>query len=63
VAGRLSAAQLVVVHGGQVVMNQRIGVDHLDGGCQREDGGGVAPERLGGGERQHRANALAAGQQ
>ena len=29
VAGRLAAAQVVVIHGGKIVMHQRIGVDHL----------------------------------
>jgi hypothetical protein len=32
VAGRLAAAQIVVVHRRQVVVDQRVGVDHLDGG-------------------------------
>ncbi len=31
VAGRLAAAQVVVVHGWQVVVDQAVGVDHLDG--------------------------------
>ena len=36
VAGRLAAAQLVVVHRRQVVVDQRVGVDHLDRGRQRQ---------------------------
>ena len=31
VHGRLAAAQVVVVHGRQVVVDQRVAVDHLDG--------------------------------
>ena len=31
VAGRPAAAQVVVVHRRQVVVDQRVGVDHLDG--------------------------------
>ena len=31
VAGRLAAAQVVVVEGGQVVVDERVGVQHLEG--------------------------------
>ena len=36
VAGRPAAAQVVVVHRRQVVVDQRIGVDHLDGAGRRQ---------------------------
>ena len=48
VAGGLAAAQLVVVHRGQVVVDQRVGVDHLDRGGERQHlagGRGRAPRR------------------
>ena len=35
VTGGLPAAELVVVHRRQVVVDQRVGVDHLDGGSER----------------------------
>jgi hypothetical protein len=63
VTGRLAAAQLVVVHGREVVVNQRVGVDHLDRRRDRKDLVGVAAERLRGRERQHRPDALAARQE
>ena len=59
--GGLAAAQHVVVHAGQVVVHQRIGVDQLDRGA-----GDLAAARaraaghLAGGERQQRPHALAA---
>ena len=33
--GGLSTSQIIIVHGGQVVVNQRHGVDHLQGDCSR----------------------------
>ena len=62
VAGRSAAAQVVVVHGRQVVVDERIAVDHFDGA-----GRGVhLPERqaegFGGGVDQRRADALAGGE-
>jgi hypothetical protein len=41
VAGRPAAAQVVVVHRGQVVVDEAVGVDALDGG-RGESGVGVA---------------------
>ena len=63
VAGGLAAAQVVVVHGRQVVVDERVGVDHLDRRRERQHVLGVAPERLGRGQGQHRPDALAARQQ
>ena len=37
VAGGLAAAQVVVVQGGQIVVDQRIGVEHLQGRAQAGD--------------------------
>jgi hypothetical protein len=34
VAGGLAAAQVVVVQGGQVVVDERVGVEHLEGRAQ-----------------------------
>jgi hypothetical protein len=63
VRGRAAATEVVVVHRRQVVVDERVGVDQLD-----RSGGGQDPFRrdLGrarGGEDQHRADALAAGEQ
>ena len=33
-AGRFAAAQVIVIEGGQVVVDQRIGMQHLDGCAQ-----------------------------
>ncbi len=63
VAGRPAAAQVVVVHRGEVVVDQRIGVDQLDRDRQRKHPLGVAAERRGGRERQHRPDPLAAREQ
>ena len=38
VAGRGTPAQIVVVHGGQIVMDKGIGVDHLQPGREGKDG-------------------------
>ena len=45
VAARLAAAQVVVVHGRQVVVHQRIGVQHFDGGGDA-GGAGAATENM-----------------
>ena len=36
VIGRLAAAQIVVIHGRQIVVDEGIGVDALDGASQRQ---------------------------
>ena len=63
VAGRLAAAKPVVVHRREVVVDQRVGVDHLDRRGEREHLVRRAADRLGRGEREHRPDALAAGEQ
>src|SRR3954453_19098346 len=63
VAGRAAAGQLVVVHRGEVLVNEGVRVDELERGGEREHGGGVAAGGAGRGEREHGTDALAAGQQ
>ena len=72
VRGRPAAAQRVVVHRRQVVVDERIGVNHLEraGRRQRQRVRGLVGvlaellgDRFGGGERQHRTQPLAAGEQ
>ena len=59
------AAQVVVVHAGEIVVHQRVGMDDFDRG--REVGhalrGGFARHRLGGGEDERRPQALAGREQ
>ena len=45
VAGGLAAAQIVVVQGGQVVVDERVGVEHLQGRAQPLDSRREAPRR------------------
>ena len=33
--GRAAAPQVIVIHRGQIVVHERVGVDQLDGGCER----------------------------
>ena len=46
VAGGLAAAEVVVVEGGQVVVDEGVGVKHLEGGAEL-DGGGLGLNRRG----------------
>jgi hypothetical protein len=45
VDGRFAAAQVVVVHAGHVVVDQRIGVDHLDRAGGTRQGGRLGAEQ------------------
>ena len=63
VVGQLAAPVIVVVHGGEVVVDQRVGVDALDGAGQGQRVGFVAAAGRGRGEAQRGADALAAGKQ
>ena len=64
VARGLAAAEVVVVHRRQVVVDQAVGVDQLDRGGEREDRLARSwSSALGGGEREHRPDALAAREQ
>jgi hypothetical protein len=58
--GRLAAAQDVVVHARQVVMDQRIGVDQLDRARCAERRFASAVDCIGSGQHEERAQALAA---
>ena len=63
VAGGTSAAQIVVVHRREVVVDERVRVDELERRGQGQDPLRGTPDRPRRGQRQHRADALAAGQQ
>ena len=63
VAGRLAAPQVVVVDGRQVVVDEGVGVDELEGGRCRQRRRQRPPETLDHGEREHGTDPLAAGQQ
>src|SRR5712671_1401062 len=60
-AGGFAAAKIVVVQGWQVIMNQRIGVNHFDGAGRMQRGGNVGSEYPSGLNAKDRAYALAAG--
>ena len=62
VAGRPAAAQVIVVHGGQIVMDERVGVHQLDRAGRGEGVGQLAAAGLGGGEAEHGPQAFAAGE-
>ena len=63
VAGGLAAAQVVVVEGGQVVVDERVGVEHLEGRAEVSDS---RRQRAGNGDGglhgEHGTQALAAGE-
>jgi hypothetical protein len=59
-AGRLAAAQDVVVHAGQVVVHQGVGVDHLDGAAGDVEARRIGAGKFSGGMAQQGTNPLAA---
>ena len=63
VAGRAAAAQVVVVHHREVVMDKRIRVDQLERRRQRHHLVALVADRERGGDRQHRPDPLASRQQ
>jgi hypothetical protein len=63
VTGRTPAAKVVVVHGGQVVVDEGIRVDELERRGERQHGRRVRSDGPCSGQREDGANALAAGQQ
>jgi hypothetical protein len=65
VDGGSSPADVVVVHGREIVVNQRVGVDELEGHRDRQHVVDVDPgrHRLGRREHERGPNTLAAGQQ
>ena len=63
VAGGVAAAQIVVIERGQIVVNQRIGVDQLERAGRGFDADRRIRHSFGGGHAQDRADALAAREQ
>src|SRR5207302_10656649 len=63
VAGGLSAAQVIVVHRRQIVVNKRISVDHFQRASCTNQIFVLRPEGLACGYQQSRAKSLAAGKQ
>jgi len=63
VVGRLAAAEVVVVHAGEVIVDEGHGVDHLDGAGSGHRGGGGAAHKLAGGDAENGAHALSAGEE
>ena len=63
VARRPAAAEIVVVHGGQVVVNERIGMDHLHGTSGRHGRREASATGLRGHQHEHRPQAFARGQE
>ena len=63
VAGGLAAAEVVVVEGGEVVVDEGVGVDHLDGcaeiGCSSSGGSLAAGDHAGGFHAEDGAESLA----
>ena len=62
-AGGPPATQIVVVHRRQIVVHERIGVNHLDGAGRRHGRLHVAAACLRGQQRQHRSQAFSRRQQ
>ena len=59
VHGRPAAAQIIIVHGRQVVMDERIAVDAFERGTHPSGRAGAALEELGALEKQERPQSLA----
>jgi len=60
VARRLPSPEVIVVNAGQVVVDERHGVDHLDGACDGDGGVIEASDELARSNAEHRAEPLAA---
>jgi hypothetical protein len=60
---RPTAAQVVVVHAGEIVVDEGVGVDQLDGDGQRQRCACLSADGLGGGEGEDRTQSLAAREQ
>lgn len=63
VVGRFTAAEVVVVHAGEVIVDEGHGVDHLDGAGSGHRGGGGSSDELAGGDAEDGAYALATGEE
>ena len=63
VGGGLAPAQVVVVHGREVVVDQAVRVDHLGRAGKREHLRALPSDRLARGQREHRSDALSPGEE
>ena len=64
VRGGLPPAQIIVIHAGEIIMDQRVGVDEFHGAGTRKDRRGIlGAAGLRGGECQDRAKPLAPGKE
>ena len=63
VVGRLAAAEIVVVHRRQIVVDERIGVDAFDGAGERQGVGFASAAGGRGGKAERGAHPLAAGKE
>ena len=63
VAGQAAAAVVVVVHRGQIIVDQRICMDHLQRQREGHHGLFIQPEQLCGDQQQYRPHAFTAAQQ
>jgi hypothetical protein len=59
---RLATSQVVVIHTGKIVVNERVGVNQLQAAGRRKNGVVSAPCKLIGSNRQDGAKALASGE-
>ena len=57
-AGGFTPTQIVVVHGREIVVDQRVGVDALNGGCRSVQRAIADAKHIAGGIHQERAQAL-----
>ena len=58
-----TAAQIIVVHGRQIVMDQGIGMDHFDGASKRQQLFSFSAEDFSRGQRKYRPYAFSAREQ
>ena len=63
VVGRLSAAQIIVIHAGKIVMDQRVGMHHFHRASQRQRVLPMTAIQLAECQRQHGAHAFSARQE
>jgi hypothetical protein len=63
VAGGPPPPEVVIIHAGQVIVNEGVGMDALQSRAQREGPPGLPAQRLTEGQRHHGSHPLAAGQQ
>jgi hypothetical protein len=63
VGGGAAASEVIIVHAGEVIVDEGIGMDAFDGGGGVEGEWGGAPGGLGGGEAEDGAEAFSAGEE